>query len=66
MYCQDGVQAFFGTETQPNYGLYGHYDLQSDYVNDRPYFRTKTDDGIWAGIWWDKIDKWVRKFRLYY
>ena len=58
MYCQDGVQAFFGTETQPNYGLYGHYDLQSDYVNDRPYYQMKTDDGTWAGIWWDKIDSW--------
>ena len=53
-YCQDGIQVFFGTEFQQyNYGLYGHYDLQSDYVNDRPYFRMYD-----KGIWWDKIDSW--------
>ena len=45
----------FGTETQenPNYQLYGHYALESNTVNDRPYFRMNT-----IAIWWDKIGNW--------
>ena len=54
-YCQDGIQVFFGTETQQNtnYPLYGHYDLESNLVNDRPYFRMGN-----KAIWWDNIGNW--------
>ena len=62
IYCQDGVKVFFGTETQgnPNDGLYasnliyGHYALESNPVNYRPYFRMDN-----TAIWWDNIGKWV-------
>ena len=56
IYCQDGIQVFYGTETQ-NYNfaqLYGHYELQPDNVNDRPYFKMDP-----FGIWWDAFDSWV-------
>ena len=33
--------------------MYGHYELQPYYVNDRPYFRK----GDW-GLWWDGFSKW--------
>ena len=56
IYCQDGVKVFSGTETQgnPNNHLYGHYALESNVVNDRPYFRMDN-----TAIWWDNIGKWV-------
>ena len=56
IYCQDGVKVFFGTETQgnPNDRLYGHYALESNSVNDRPYFRMDN-----TAIWWDNIGKWM-------
>ena len=59
-YCQDGIQVYFPTEWQwyddeHNSGnnIYGHYKLQSYYVNDRPYF--KMGD---YGLWWNGISEW--------
>ena len=43
------------TETQPQHDTWthGHYELQSNYVNGRPYF--KMGD---KGLWWDGIQDW--------
>ena len=49
-YCQDGIEAY-GTEAYTS--IYGHYELQPDDVNGRPYFRQES-----KGIYWDGIDKW--------
>ena len=48
--------AYYGTETQQyTYTtIYGHYELQPDYVNGRPYFKMGS-----RGLWWDGIDEWV-------
>ena len=54
-YCQDGLQVYFETETQQyTYApIYGHYELQQNDVNGRPYFKMGS-----YGFWWDGIDKW--------
>ena len=52
-YCQDGIQIYFATETQQfQYDVYGHYELQPNYINDKPYFKM----GFY-GLWWG-IDEW--------
>ena len=62
-YCQDGLQVYFATETQQytNGQIYGHYELQSNTVNGRPYFKMGSNGFWWDGIqfWWigDDIDK---------
>ena len=59
-YCQDGLQVYFATETQ-QYTLvpiYGHYELQPNDVNGRPYFK-KDSFGFWydgLGYWWIGLD----------
>ena len=54
IYCQDGLQIYFATETQQfSAQIYGHYELQPNEVNGRPYFKF----GTW-GIWWDDISYW--------
>ena len=55
-YCQDGLQVYFATETQQyTYAsIYGHYELQPNVVNGRPYFK-KSLLGLWYdgnGYWW--------------
>ena len=54
-YCQDGLQVYFATETQEytNAQIYGHYELQPNYVNDRPYFKKDS-----FGLWWDGMSQW--------
>ena len=54
-YCQDGIEAYYGTETQQYTfeSIYGHYELQPGNVKGRPYFKK----GIY-GLWWDGIDQW--------
>ena len=54
-YCQDGIQVYFGTETQQyTYApIYGHYELQPGEVNGRLYFKMGS-----RGLWFDGIDKW--------
>ena len=54
-YCQDGIEAYYGTETQQYtyVPLYGHYELQPGDVNGRPYFKMGT-----KGLWWDGIHQW--------
>ena len=47
-HCQNGIQVYFGTETQYFHTpLYGHYELQLDPVNDKPYFKMDI-----YGLWW--------------
>ena len=50
-YCQDGLHLNFATETQQytHRQLYGHYDLQPNEVNGKPYFKSSS-----YGIWWAK------------
>ena len=55
-YCQDGLQVYFATETQQyTYApIYGHYELQPNDVNGRPYFKMGSF-GFWyngLGLWW--------------
>ena len=71
-YCQDGLQVYFATETQKyTYAnIYGHYELQPNFVNGRPYFE-KGKHGLWFGIdqWWfgHNEDKGESKgFAVYY
>ena len=55
-YCQDGLQVYFATETQQytsNGPIYGHYELQPNAVNGRPYFKMGS-----FGFWWDGIQFW--------
>ena len=54
-YCQDGIEAYYGTETQQYYyaPIYGHYELQPDDVNGRSYFKRES-----IGLWWDGIGGW--------
>ena len=54
-YCQDGIEAYYGTETQQyTYtSIFGHYELQPGDVNGRPYFKMGT-----KGLWWDGIHQW--------
>ena len=58
-YCQDGLQVYFATETQQyTYApIYGHYELQPNDVNNRPYFKMNIY-GFWYtnGIWWIGLD----------
>ena len=48
-YCQDGLQVYFATETQQYtyVDIYGHYELQPNEVNGKPYFKSSS-----FGIWW--------------
>ena len=55
-YCQDGLQVYYATETQhyTHVAIYGHYELQPNDVNGRPYFK-KDSFGFWydgLGYWW--------------
>ena len=54
-YCQDGLQVYFATETQEYtyIPIYGHYELQTNDVNGRPYFQMKH-----YGLYFDGIDTW--------
>ena len=54
-HCQDGLQVYFATETQQYtyYSIYGHYELQPNDVNGRPYFKMGS-----YGFWYDGFDKW--------
>ena len=56
-YCQNGILAYFDTETQPTnvnpYGHLGHYELQPNDVNGRPYFILGDN-----GLWWDGSRSW--------
>ena len=55
-HCQDGLQVYFATETQQytHAPIYGHYELQPNDVNGRPYFKMGS-----FGFWWDGIQHWV-------
>ena len=55
-YCQDGIEVYYGTETQPYpyTPIYGHYELQPFDVNERPYFKKGRH-----GLWWDGVGNWV-------
>ena len=70
-YCQDGLQVYFATETQQyTYApIYGHYDLQPNDVNGRPYFKMETTflisgeiSSLSYGIWWDADNSWLIGF----
>ena len=37
-------------------GIYGHYQLQSDLINGRAYFKSRPTSKY--AIWWDGIDSW--------
>ena len=54
-YCQDGLQVYFATETQKyTYAnIYGHYELQPNDVNGRPYFKMG-----YFGFWYDGLGYW--------
>ena len=54
-HCQDGLWIFFGTEIQQytTAPIYGHYELQKNDVNVRPYFKMNS-----YGLWWDGTDQW--------
>ena len=54
-YCQDGLKVYFATDTQEyTYEqIYGHYELQPDDVNGRPYFKMGS-----YGLWWDGVSLW--------
>ena len=59
-YCQDGLQVYFATETQQytTVPIYGHYELQPNDVNGRPYFKMGSF-GFWydgLGYWWIGFD----------
>ena len=55
-YCQDGIEVYYGTETQQytTFPIYGHYELKPGDVNGRPYFNMGSR-GLWSdgtGNWW--------------
>ena len=52
-YCQDGLKVYFASKTQEYTSLYGHYELQANDVNGRPYFKMGS-----YGFWWDNKDSW--------
>ena len=54
-YCQDGLQVYFATEIQKynSTNIDGHYELQTNDVNGRPYFKMGS-----YGFWWDNKDSW--------
>ena len=54
-YCQDCLQVYFATETQQySYAsIYGHYELQPNAVNGRPYFKMGS-----FSFWWDGYKNW--------
>ena len=58
-YCQDGLQVYFATETQQyTYApIYGHYELQPNDVNGRPYFKMGS-----FGFWYDGLGFWYIGF----
>ena len=58
--CQDGIQVYFATETQHYtlHPIYGHYELQPNDVNGRPYFKMGIY-GFWCdgqSYWWIGLD----------
>ena len=63
-YCQDGLNVYFATETHdyPLEKIYGHYALQSFYINGRPYFKKSVLGGYGGdggyGVWWNGLDLW--------
>ena len=63
-YCQDGLIFYLASETQAytDDPIYGHYKLQSDDVNGRPYFEMNVY-GFWYdpinGLWWIG-SKWTK------
>ena len=48
-YCPVGIEVYFGTEIQQHFDvpLYGHYELQTQPVNGKPYFKMNS-----YGFWW--------------
>ena len=58
-YCQDGIQVYFATATQQyTYApIYGHYELQPNDVNGRPYFKMGSIQGS-LGFWYDGLGDW--------
>ena len=54
-YCQDGLQVYFVTEIPQSIStpIYGHYELQPNDVNGRPYFKMGS-----YGFWWDGLGYW--------
>ena len=59
-YCQDGLQVYFASDKQQftERPIYGHYELQTNDVNGRPYFKMGSY-AIWfdgVGFWWISLD----------
>ena len=52
-YCQDGLKVYFASKTPQYTSIYGHYELQANDVNGRPYFKMGS-----YGFWWDNKDSW--------
>ena len=50
-YCQDGLKVYFASKTPQYTSIYGHYELQANDVNGRPYFKMGS-----YGFWWDIRD----------
>ena len=48
-YCQDGLQVYYATATRRS----GHYELQPNDVNGRPYFKMGS-----YGLWYDGLGHW--------
>ena len=38
-YCQDGLNVYFASKKPEYTSIYGHYELQANNVNGRPYFK---------------------------
>ena len=58
--CKKGIEVFYATPNQEYWfepGIYGYYDLQPLFINDRAYFRKGN-----YGIWWDGEGKWTIGF----
>ena len=56
-YCQDGLQVYIPTEKEHynSTDFHGHYELQTNDVNGRLYFKMGS-----YGLWWDNRDlKWM-------
>ena len=52
-YCQDGLKVYFASKTPQYTSIYGHYELQPNDVNGRPYFKMGS-----YGFWWDGMNAW--------
>ena len=52
-HCKGGVQVYFGAETQQySFPIYGHYEVQHDKVNGRPYFKMDSFGFWWSNGYW--------------